>query len=174
LGGDDEDNARVVVRIGSTEIDITGSQSEVSAELLELEQDEAWSGALLRLRTVRDAAIAAAVAAAEEQGLPERGSAFRALLDNCRLTRKPDLILAAIHYMREVESVADSPPRAVKRLFIDAGFTEGEIANWNISLYINRLREQGRLTIPQDRPEKNRFAVLTDGGRALLDSRASE
>ena len=57
---------------------------------------------------------------------------------------------------------------------IDAGHDEDDVEKWNISLYLNRLREQGRLDYPEDMPEKNRFMALTDEGRAHLDSRAAQ
>lgn len=170
----EEATARVVIEVGSLSIDLTGTESEVAAKVLELGNDEAWSEALERLKEARESAIEAARAAAEEQGLPERGAAFRLLLDNCQLEKKPDQVLGAIHYLRTVEGEIDSPPRSIKGLFTDAGFTQGEIAKWNMSLYINRLREQGRVMIPHEVPDKNRYVVLTDGGKAHLDRRANE
>ncbi len=168
----EEMTSRVMIRVGDVVIDITGSQSDLSDRVTRLGDDSIWTEALVQIREARDAAIEAARSAARTKGLPERGSAFASLLDNCNLTRKPDRVLAAIHYLREVDSIRDSPPRVIRRLFTDAGFKEDDLDKWNISLYLNRLREQGRLAIPDGMPEKNRFVILTPEGRAHLDGRA--
>ena len=112
--------------------------------------------------------VKAAVDAAKRSGLPERGTAFRALLDNCNLNKRPDQVLAALHYLRDVEGVNDSPPRVLMDLFADAGIG----APGNLSLYLNRLRDRGFLTIPPSADDKNRYAVLTPEGRAHLDKRS--
>ena len=77
------------------------------------------------------------------------------------------MVLAAIHYLRDVEGVHDSPPRVVARLFEDAGLE----APGNLSLYLNRLRERGLLEIPEIGGGKNRYVVLTPAGRRHLDER---
>ena len=107
--------------------------------------------------------------AAREAGLPERGSAFRALLENCALTRKPDQVLGAIHYLRNVEGISDSPPRVVNELFSDAGIDPPG----NLSLYLNRLKERRFLEVPTGKDDKNRFAILTPEGQAHLDKRSN-
>ena len=124
---------------------------------------------LERIRAAREAALEAAVSAARDAGLPERGSAFRALLENCALTRKPDQVLGAIHYLRDVEGINDSPPRVVNELFTDAGIDPPG----NLSLYLNRLKERNFLMVPTGKEEKNRFAILTRQGQAHLDKRSS-
>ena len=100
--------------------------------------------------------------------MPERGSAFRALLENCALTRKPDQVLGAIHYLRTVEGVTDSPPRVVNQLFDDAGIEPPG----NLSLYLNRLKERAFLTVPEGMDDKNRYAILTREGQNHLDKRS--
>ena len=107
--------------------------------------------------------------AAREAGLPERGSAFRALLENCALSRKPDQVLGAIHYLRDVEGIEDSPPRIVNELFTDAGIDPPG----NLSLYLNRLKERNFLMVPNGKGDKNRFAILTPEGQAHLDKRSN-
>lgn len=168
-GSEDGEDSRILIRVGDTEIDITGSQKEVDAKLLQLREDETWSGALSRIRSARENAIAAAIEAARKTGLPERGSAFRALIENSNITKKPDQVLAAIQYLREVEGVPDSPPRVIKGIFEDADMMPPD----NLSLYLNRLRERGFLTFAPHSPEKNRYAVLTPEGRSHLDRRSS-
>ena len=98
----------------------------------------------------------------------ERGSAFRALIENCNLIRKPDQVLGAIQYLRDVEGINDSPPRIIDSLFEDAGMEPPG----NLSLYLNRLRERGFLSIPTSAKEKNRYAAITPEGRAHLDKRS--
>ena len=159
---------RISVVAGDISIDLSGAESEVDAKLLSLRDEEAWSVSLARVRDARGQAIQAAVDAARAAGLPERGSAFKALIDNCNLIRKPDQVLAAIHYQRDVEGINDSPPRVINQLFEDAGLAPPG----NLSLYLNRLRERGYLVIPPSANEKNRYAILTPEGRGHLDKRS--
>ena len=165
---DSETTARIYIRIGDVEIDIAGARKEVDAKLLRIKEGEEWSTALSKIRTTRDAAITAAVEAAKNSGLPERGSAFRALIESCGLVKKPDQLLAAIQYLRDVEGINDSPPRSIIELFDQAEIEQPG----NLSLYLNRLRERGMLTIPPGSPDKNRFAILTPEGRAHLDKQS--
>ena len=72
--------------------------------------------------------------------------------------------------MRDIERVMDSPPRIINQLFEDAGME----APGNLSLYLNRLRERNFLVIPDGSEDKNRFAVLSDEGRAHLDKNAGK
>ena len=88
--------------------------------------------------------------------------------DNCALSRKPDQVLGAIHYLRDVEGISDSPPRVVNQLFSDAGIDPPG----NLSLYLNRLKERNFLIVPRGKDEKNRFAILTPEGQAHLDKRS--
>jgi hypothetical protein len=164
-GGCMEDDARIIIRAGDVEIDLSGAQSTVDERLTKLREDDTWSIALSRIRNARERAIEAAVDAARGAGLPERGSAFRALIENCSLVRKPDQVLGAIQYLRDVEGVNDSPPRVIDMLFEDAGLEPPG----NLSLYLNRLRERGFLVTPPSAKEKNRYAIVTPEGRAHLD-----
>ena len=122
-----------------------------------------------RLKVARNSAMKAAIAAAKASGLPERGSAFHTLVETCSLKRKPDQVLGAIHYLREIEGVTDSPPRVINQLFEDAGME----SPGNLSLYLNRLRERNFLIIPTGNEDKNRFAILSVEGRAHLDKRST-
>lgn len=179
----EEDNGnigRILIRVGSTEVDLTGSAREVNDSWLKLKEQDTWASALSKIRTARQDAIEAARQSISEKGIPERGSAFRSLLENCNVYRTGDVILAAIHYLRSVEKEADTPPRAVKRLIGDSGrWTDAELEKWNLSLYINRMLDdsssRGRpalLTYPADK-EKNRFVILTDAGRDHLERLSS-
>ena len=97
-----------MIRVGDVEIDISGSQKEVDAQMMNIREGEDWSTAIARVRSVRETAIAAAIEAAKKNNLPERGSAFRSLIENSSLSKKPDQVLAAIHYLRDVEGIAVS------------------------------------------------------------------
>ena len=162
---------RIMIRVGDVDIDLTGNAKDIDSLMQKRIQEESWSTALASIRSAREIAIAAARRAAEESGLPERGAASQTLCDNNNLTRKPDQVLAAIQYLREVEGVHDSPPRVLEDLFIDAGMEPPG----NLSLYLNRLRERHFIEYPgSDANRKNRYAVLTTEGRSHLDNRSRE
>ncbi len=160
--------SRIAITAGDLEIDLGGAAVEIDARLIQMRREDTWSIVLQRLRDARNAAIDAAIDAARDYGLPERGSAFRALVENCSLTKKPDQVLAAIHYLRDVEGITDSPPRVVNQLFSDAEIEPPG----NLSLYLNRLKERGLLIVPTEFGEKNRFSMLTESGRAHLDKQS--
>ena len=164
-----ETNSKVSVIAGDIEIDLEGAAMEVEEQLILHRQDDTWTIMLDRLAQARKDALEAAVSAAKEKGLPERGSAFRVLLETCSLERKPDQVLGAIHYLRSVEGIQDSPPRVINQLFSDAKIDPPG----NLSLYLNRLRERKFLVIPPGKEDKNRFAHLTEEGRAHLDKRST-
>ena len=162
------DQARLTIVAGDIEIDLSGSTQEIDEERMGLEADMTWSVLVERIKSARENAIEAAKAAAEEAGLPEHGSAFRTLIDTCKLIKKPDQVLGSIHYLRDVEGLDDAPPRVINQLFEDSQLDPPG----NLSLYLNRLRERGLLVIPEGGQGKNRYAVLTEEGRAHLDQRA--
>ena len=159
---------RFTVQAGDVEIDLEGASIQIDEQIAQLKAEHTWTVLLERIREAREQALEAAVTAAREAGLPERGSAFRALLENCALTRKPDQVLGAIHYLRNVEGIEDSPPRVVNDLFEDAGIDPPG----NLSLYLNRLKERNFLEVPDGKEDKNRFAILTPEGQAHLDKRS--
>ncbi len=159
---------RFTVQAGDVEIDLEGASIQIDEQIAQLKTEHTWTVLLERIREAREQALEAAVTAAREAGLPERGSAFRALLENCALTRKPDQVLGAIHYLRNVEGIEDSPPRVVNDLFTDAGIDPPG----NLSLYLNRLKERNFLEVPSGKDDKNRFAILTPEGQAHLDKRS--
>ena len=158
-------DARVYIRVGDIEIDISGEQQEVDAHLLKIMEGEEWSTALTKIRSKREGAIAAAIEAAKKSGLPDRGSAFKSLIENCNIIKKPDRVLAAIHYLKDVEGVEDVPPRIIMDLFKDSELEPPK----NLSLYLNRLFEKNYLIIPKGSSNKNKYANLTLEGRAHLD-----
>ena len=158
-------DARVYIRVGDIEIDLSGEQQEVDGHLMKIMEGEEWSTALSKIRSKRESAISAAIDAAKNSGLPERGSSFKTLIESCKITKKPDRVLAAIHYLKDVEGVDDLPPRIITDLFADAELEPTK----NLSLYLNRLLEKNFLSIPSSSSEKNRNANLTPEGRTHLD-----
>jgi len=160
---------RLSIQAGDIEIDLEGATIQIDEQLAHAKAEHTWTVLLERIREARENALEAAVNAAREAGLPERGSAFRSLLENCALTRKPDQVLGAIHYLRSVEDVQDSPPRVVNQLFTDAGIEPPG----NLSLYLNRLKDRNFLMVPEGHDDKNRFAILTPEGQAHLDKRSN-
>lgn len=121
----------------------------------------------------RQEAINKAMEVVVKSGIPERGSAFRRLLDTCGVDKKSDVILAAIHYLRSVERESDTPPRDVRILIAQSGmWDEDEVEKWNLSLYINRMLEGSSplLEYPEGKASKNRFVVLTDDGVDYLEN----
>ncbi|MDA0715095.1 MAG: hypothetical protein O2866_04375 [archaeon] len=161
---------RIHISIGDVVIDLEGSTIQVDEEFDLLKGDDSWSHLIEKLRDARELAVEAAVRAVKDVGLPERGSAFLALVKKSALQRKPDQVLGAIHYLREVEGKSDCPPRVIEDLFEDAGLEKPG----NLSLYLNRLREKEYLCIPDGVEDKNRYAILTPEGRAHLDKRSLE
>ena len=161
---------KISVTAGDVDIDLDGSTAEIEEMLALLRQDDTWGLMIGRLKVAKKAALKAAVAAANASGLPKRGSAFNTLVESCSLKRKPDQVLGAIHYLREVEGVMDSPPRVINQLFEDAGME----SPGNLSLYLNRLRERNFLIIPSANEDKNRFAILSEEGRAHLNKRSAK
>ena len=158
-------DARVYIRVGDIEIDLSGEQQEVDGHLMKIMEGEEWSTALSKIRSKRECAISAAIDAAKNSGLPERGSSFKTLIESCKITKKPDRVLAAIHYLKDVEGVDDLPPRIIMDLFADAELEPPK----NLSLYLNRLLEKNFLSIPSSSSGKNRNANLTPEGRTHLD-----
>ena len=164
---------RIYIKAGSEEIDLSGSAREVNDAWLNITKQDTWQSTLSRIRLARQEALERAREVALKSGIPERGSAFRRLMDTCGIDKKSDVILAAIHYLRSVEKESDTPPRDIKRLIVQSEkWDEEEVEKWNMSLYINRMLEEGKtlLEYPGDKPAKNRFVVLTDAGLDHLEN----
>ena len=164
---------RIYIKAGSEEIDLSGSAREVNDAWLNITKQDTWQSTLSRIRLARQEAIDRAREVALKSGIPERGSAFKRLMDTCGIDKKSDVILAAIHYLRSVEKESDTPPRDIKRLIVQSEkWEEEEIDKWNMSLYINRMLEgeKALLEYPGNQPEKNRFVVLTDAGLDHLEN----
>ena len=83
---------RIFIRVGSEEIDLTGSDSEVGASLTRILKTDTWQSALSKIRRSRDSAIEIATKSALEARIPERGSSFGHLLDTCGIDKTGDII----------------------------------------------------------------------------------
>ena len=64
-----DDEAKVLIRAGDVEIDISGAQNSVDERLIRVKEDDTWSIALSRIRNARERAIEAAVDAARDLSL---------------------------------------------------------------------------------------------------------
>ena len=162
---------RIYIKVGSDVIDLSGSAKEVQDGWLKIKEEKSWEGKLTAIRNARDSAVQIAI--------PERGSAFRRVLDSCEIEKTGDVILAAIHYLRFVEKETNTPPRELKNLVSQSQkWDKEDVEKWNLSLYINRMLEGGVtgkkqdpfLEYPKGMPKKNRYVVLTDAGRDYLES----
>ncbi len=111
---------RIYIKAGSEEIDLSGSAREVNDAWLNITKQDTWQSTLSRIRLARQEALERAREVALKSGIPERGSAFRRLMDTCGIDKKSDVILAAIHYLRSVEKESDTPPRDIKRLIVQS------------------------------------------------------
>ena len=135
---------RIYIKAGSEEIDLSGSAREVNDAWLNITKQDTWQSTLSRIRVARQEAIESAREVAIKSGIPERGSAFKRLIDTCGIEKKSDVILAAIHYLRSVEKEMDTPPRDLKTLISQTKkWTDDDVSKWNLSLYINRMLKGG-------------------------------
>ena len=65
---------RIFIRVGSEEIDLTGSDDEIISTLGKILKTDTWQSSLSKIRKARDAAIDAATKSALDAKIPERGS----------------------------------------------------------------------------------------------------
>ena len=112
---------RIYIKVGSDIIDLTGTAKEVQEDWLKIKDEDSWEGKLLAIKNARDSAVQIAAQRAVQSGIPERGSAFRRVLDSCEIEKTGDVILAAIHYLRFVEKETNTPPRELKNLVSQSG-----------------------------------------------------
>ena len=106
---------RIFIRVGSEEIDLAGTDSELEGSLTKILKTDTWQSALSKIRKSRDSAIEVATKSALEAKIPERGSSFGHLLRTCGIDKTGDIILASIHYLRSVERETNPPPRESRR-----------------------------------------------------------
>ena len=161
---------KISIRVGEFEFETEGSEIEVDEKYAQFKEEGFWSIITERLEEAKDMTIDATNNASQTKSIPERGMQFRTLVENCSLEGKPDQVLGALHFLRDVEGKEDCPPRVINALFEEANIEPPG----NLSLYINRLRERDFLTIPEEHGDKNRFAELTDAGQKHLETKAKK
>ena len=159
---------KISIQVGEFEFESEGSQIEVDEKFARFKEEGFWNIISERLEEAKDIAID--VSTSQQNSIPERGMKFRTLVENCSLEGKPEQVLGALHFLRDVEGLDDCPPRVINALFEQANIEPPG----NLSLYINRLIEKEFLSIPKKHGEKNRFAELTEAGRKHLENKAKK
>ena len=160
---------KISIYVGDFEFEVEGAQIEVEERFSHFKQEGLWNAMLERIQETKDYMDDYASTLSKVEGLTPRGSNFRALLDNYSLDGKPEQVLGALHYLRDIEKSDDCPPRIINTLFEDANIEPPG----NLSLYINRLKEKKFLVIPKKHGEKNRYAQLTKEGRLHLEEKST-
>jgi hypothetical protein len=159
---------KISIQVGEFEFESEGSQIEVDEKFARFKEEGFWNIISERLEEAKDIAID--VSTSQQNSIYERGMKFRTLVENCSLEGKPEQVLGALHFLRDVEGLDDCPPRVINALFEQANIEPPG----NLSLYINRLIEKEFLSIPKKHGEKNRFAELTEAGRKHLENKAKK
>ena len=159
---------KISIQVGEFEFESEGSQIEVDEKFARFKEEGFWNIISERLEEAKDIAIDASTS--QQDSISERGMKFRTLVENCSLEGKPEQVLGALHFLRDVEGLDDCPPRVINALFEQANIEPPG----NLSLYINRLIEKEFLSIPKKHGEKNRFAELTEAGRKHLENKAKK
>lgn len=159
---------KISIRVGEFEFESEGSQLEVDEKFAQFKEEGFWNIITERLDEAKDIAIDNSNSAAQEKSFSERGKKFHTLIENCSIEGKPDQVLGALHFLRDIEGLDDCPPRVINALFEQANIEPPG----NLSLYINRLLEKKFLSIAKKHDDKNRFAELTDAGRKHLQKKA--
>ena len=161
---------KISIQVGEFEFENEGSQIEVDEKFARFKEEGFWNIITERLEDAKAATIDASNTTSQAKSISERGMKFRTLVENCSLEGKPEQLLGALHFLRDVEGLEDCPPRVINALFEQADIEPPG----NLSLYINRLRDKGFLTIPKKHGDKNRFAELTEAGRKHLENKAKK
>ena len=159
---------KISIQVGEFEFESEGSQIEVDEKFARFKEEGFWNIISERLEEAKDIAID--VSTSQQDSISDRGMKFRTLVENCSLEGKPEQVLGALHFLRDVEGLDDCPPRVINALFEQANIEPPG----NLSLYINRLIEKEFLSIPKKHGEKNRFAELTEAGRKHLENKAKK
>ena len=157
---------RILINVGEIEIELIGSKIEVNSKFLEIKEGEEWSAAMGKIREAKEHADLA-IDVIKNYATPNMLEHFKIFVNKYKLKKGPDQVLAAIHYLSEVEKVDDIPPRKIEDLFLGANLPVPK----NLSLYLNRLKDKNMLDYAEGKPEKNRFLILTRDGREYLDSK---
>ena len=159
---------KISIHTGDFDFEAEGGQLEVEERLTQFKQEGLWDAMLERIQETVEFSKDATYVNSGDNKSPERGINFRSLLENYALDGKPEQVLGALHFLREIENLNDCPPRVINSLFEDAKIEPPG----NLSLYINRLKERNFLKIPSKHGDKNRYAELTEEGRKHLEEKS--
>ena len=166
---DDMDKvSKISIHVGDFDFEAEGGQLEVEERFTQFKQEGLWEAMLERIQETVEFSKDSTDGASNDASQPERGVNFRSLLENYALDGKPEQVLGALHFLREIENLSDCPPRVINTLFEDARIEPPG----NLSLYINRLKERNFLKIPSKYGDKNRYAELTEEGRKHLEDKS--
>lgn len=161
---------KISIHSGDFDFEAEGGRLEVEERLTQFKQEGLWDAMLERIQETIEFSKDTSEATSSDATSPERGINFRSLLENYALDGKPEQVLGALHFLREIEKLNDCPPRAINSLFEDANIEPPG----NLSLYINRLKERNFLKIPSKHGDKNRYAELTKEGRKHLEEKSEK
>tara|TARA_B100001250_G_C19791842_1_gene786890 strand:+ start:186 stop:686 length:501 start_codon:yes stop_codon:yes gene_type:complete len=162
-------NSKISIHAGEFDFECEGSQLEVDEKLAQFKEEGFWNIISENLQEARDSTIDSSKATSQNNSISDRGMKFRTLVENCSLEGKPDQVLGALHYLRDIEGMDDCPPRTINELFEQANIEPPG----NLSLYINRLKEKEFIKIANKHGDKNRFAELTESGRSHLEQKSN-
>ena len=160
---------KISIHAGEFDFEAEGGQFEVEERLSQYKQEGFWGAMIERIQETVELSKESTSSNSELDSIPSRGTDFRSLLENYSLDGKPEQVLGAIHFLREIEKLDDCPPRTINSLFEDAKIEPPG----NLSLYINRLKERNFIKIPSKYGDKNRYAELTGEGRQHLEEKSA-
>lgn len=160
---------KISIHAGEFDFEAEGGQFEVEERLSQYKQEGFWGAMIERIQETVELSKESTSSNSELDSITSRGTDFRSLLENYSLDGKPEQVLGAIHFLREIEKLDDCPPRTINSLFEDAKIEPPG----NLSLYINRLKERNFIKIPSKYGDKNRYAELTGEGRQHLEEKSA-
>ena len=104
---------RLTIQAGDVEIDLEGAAIQIDEQITHAKAEHTWTMMLEESRSEKAPWRPPSVA--REAGLPERGSAFRALLENCAL-READQCSAPFTTYATLRASATAPSRGQRTL----------------------------------------------------------
>ena len=107
---------KISIQVGEFEFESEGSQIEVDEKFARFKEEGFWNIIIERLEEAKDMTIDSSNSTSREKSIPDRGMKFRTLVENCSLEGKPDQVLGALHFLRDVEGLEDCPPRTINCL----------------------------------------------------------
>ena len=96
---------KISIQVGEFEFESEGSELEVDEKFAQFKEEGFWNIITERLEEAKDMTIDATNSTSQQKSIPERGMKFRTLVDNCSLEGKPEQVLGALHFLRDVEGL---------------------------------------------------------------------